>query len=106
MYGRQDNQPSFAFFDKEDHNTFSLQQAPSLPAYLGQQRQNMQSGGLNPLCVQRQDNFPFLYGGFDNSRPSNQTFQSMGVVDYSGLNNGSPYQPVDNSGHNNDDFGV
>ncbi|KAF3762548.1 hypothetical protein M406DRAFT_332928 [Cryphonectria parasitica EP155] len=118
LFGRQDTQPPFEFFDKEnDRSAFSMQQTSDLPTFLSQQRQNMQSGGLNPLCAQRQGNFPFLYSGFDVSRPPSTSFQAINSLDYSGahpgmnndlingLGNNSTYQQGHTSTQHND-FGV
>ncbi|ROW10973.1 hypothetical protein VMCG_00879 [Cytospora schulzeri] len=84
------NTPNYfdGFGMKENDNlSFSLQQPMSMPSYFAPPSHNMQQNGLNPLCVQRQDNFPFLYGtgSFDSSKPSNTAFQSMNGTDYSGM---------------------
>lgn len=90
MFGRPTQQPSFAFLDKEnDRSAFSMQQANGMPAFYNQLRQNVQSGALNPLCVQRQNHFPYLYGeGFDSNKPAAATnFSAMNGMNYSGHNN-------------------
>lgn len=91
------NVPNFfdGFGMKENDNlNFPLQQSVAMPSYFAPQGHNMQQNGLNPLCVQRQDNFPFLYGtaSFDNSKPSTPTFQPMNGTDYSGLGSAPPFQ--------------
>lgn len=113
MYGRPLNH-QFTMYDKEnDRNAFSLQQTSNMHGYF-QPRQNMEPGAFNPLCVQRQDNFPNVYDQvFDSFKPSNVTFQPMSSMGYSGLhggintglsngsNNGSQFPPGINGGPNN-----
>lgn len=79
---------------ENDNLSFPLQQPVPMPSYFAPQGHNMQQNGLNPLCVQRQDNFPFLYGAgsFDNSKSSTPAFQTLNGTDYSGLGSGAPYQ--------------
>lgn len=68
-----------------------------MPTFYNQLRQNVQPGDFNPLCVQRQNQFPYLYGeGFDNNKPAAPTsFSAMNGMNYSGLNNSM------NTMHNN-----
>lgn len=91
MFGRSNFQPSFAMLDKEnDRSAFSMQQPNGLPSFYNQLRQNVQTGDINPLCVQTQNPFPYLYGdGFDHNKPSApNSFSSMNGMNYHGLHSG------------------
>lgn len=101
IYSKSDSQPSFGFYDKEnDHTPFTMQQTGTMPgtmsSYFTQQRHNMQSNGLNPLCVQRQDSpgFPYLFAGqsFDPPKSTSTPFQPMSVMEYNPMNSGSQFQ--------------
>lgn len=114
MFGRADHQHSFSFYDKEnDGSAFSAQHTEGIPTFYNQLRQNVQPGGLNPLCVQRQNQFSYLYGeGFDTNKPATPTpYPPMHGMNYPGLNNsldtmsnqmtnGSQFQPGNGSGQN------
>lgn len=91
MFAKPDNQPPYGFFDKEnDGAPFNLQQSGTMPgtipSYFSQQRHNLQSNELNPLCVQRPDNtgFPYMFGGqqFDPPKPAHSPFQPMNAMGY------------------------
>lgn len=91
------NTPSFfdGFGMKENDNlNFSIQQPIPMRSYFAPQGHAMQQNGLNPLCVQLQDSFPFFYGAssFDGSKSSNAAFQSMNGADYSGLGSAASFQ--------------
>lgn len=91
------NAPNFfeSFGMKENDNlSFPLQQPVPMPSYFAPQGHSMQQNGLNPLCVQRQDNFPYLYGtgSYDSSKPSTPAFQPMNGSEYSGLGSTASYQ--------------
>lgn len=85
---------SFGMKENDSNMGFPLQQSLAMPSYFVPQGHNMQSNGFNPLCVQRQDNFPFLYGNpsFDNSKPSTPAFQPMNGVDFNNLGSATPFQ--------------
>ncbi|PSR97557.1 hypothetical protein BD289DRAFT_92277 [Coniella lustricola] len=87
MFGRHNHHTQFALFDKEnERNPYAMHRISNLPAFLSQQRQSVQTDGLNPLCVQRQDNLSYLWSGFDASQETNTPFQTMSMMDYSALN--------------------
>lgn len=97
MFIKSDSQPPFGFYDKEnDRASFALQQSGTMPNYFSQNPHNMQSNGLNPLCVQHQDSpgFPYMFGGqpFEPPKPTSTPFQSMNVMEYSPLPSGSQFQ--------------
>lgn len=79
---------------ENDSMAFPLQQSVAMPSYFVPQGHNMQQNGFNPLCVQRQDNFPFIYGSaaFDGSKSSAPAFQPMNGADYGGLGSAAPFQ--------------
>lgn len=79
---------------ENDSMAFPLQQSVAMPSYFVPQGHNMQQNGFNPLCVQRQDNFPFIYGSaaFDGPKSSAPAFQPMNGADYGGLGSAAPFQ--------------
>lgn len=79
---------------ENDNNAFPLHQPLVIPNYFAPLGHNMQPNGFNPLCVQRQDNFPFLYGApsFDNSKSSTPALQPINGADYNGFGSAAPFQ--------------
>ena len=92
-------------FKDSDNMAFPLQHSIPMPGYFAPQRHNMQPNGFNPLCVQRAENYSFVYGtpSFDSSKSTASTFQSMNAGDYSGLNPNSPFR-TGNTQHENYDI--
>lgn len=89
MFGRQDHPGPFASFGKDhDRAVFPVQQNSALSGYFNQQRQGMQEGVGNPLCV-RPDSFnPYMFTqGFDASKPMASTpgFPAMNGMSYATL---------------------
>lgn len=64
--------------------------------YFPLNRQNMHtsSSGFNPLYLQRQDNYPFLYGGhsFEASKPPTPVFQTLNGADFAGMGSTPAFQ--------------
>lgn len=105
MFMKTESQPTFGFYDKEnDRAPFALQQSGTMPgtmpgtmqSYFPQSTHNMQSSGLNPLCVQRQDSpgFPYMFSGqtFDPPKSTPTPFQPMNVMEYNSMTSGSQFQ--------------
>lgn len=110
IFGKSDSQPPpFGFYDREhDRAPFAMQQSGTMtgtiPSYFTQPRHSMQSNGLNPLCVQRQDSpgFPYLFSSqsFDPPKPTTTPFQSMNVMEYNSMTSSSQYQAGHTQSHN------
>ncbi|KUI57593.1 hypothetical protein VP1G_04868 [Cytospora mali] len=94
----------FETFGMKENDGLAFQQSVPMQSYFAPQGHNMQQNGLNPLCVQRQNNFSFAYGApsFDNSKSSVPDFQSMNVTDYSILGSAGPFH----TGNGRRDFDI
>lgn len=96
MFDRPDNQRVFGWLDKENGRSAasafpSQQPNPNdIANFYTQLRQNAPTGGLNPLCVQRQDNSAYLFGqGFDTTRSTTTAgFPAIHGIGYNIMNNG------------------
>ncbi|KAG6362825.1 hypothetical protein INS49_007919 [Diaporthe citri] len=94
--------PSQGFFPgfgmkENDSMAFPMHQPSAMHGYFPQNRQNMQAStsGFNPLYLQRQDNYPFLYSGhsFEASKPSTPAFQTVNSADFAGMDSNPSFQP-------------
>lgn len=94
--------PSQGFFPgfgmkENDGLAFPMHQTGAMHGYFPQNRQNMQAstGGFNPLYLQRQDNYPFLYSShsFEASKPPTPAFQTMNGADFAGMDPNPSFQP-------------
>ena len=85
---------SFGMKENDSNISFPLQQPLTMSSYFVPQTHNMQSNGFNPLCVQRQDNFPLLYStsSFDNLKSSAPPFQPINGVDFNSMGSATPFQ--------------
>ncbi|POS81058.1 hypothetical protein DHEL01_v200525 [Diaporthe helianthi] len=82
---------------ENDSMAFPMHHQGAVHGYFPQNRQSMQAGasGFNPLYLQRQDNYPFLYGGhsFEVAKPATPVFQPMNGPDLGGLGSAPAFQP-------------
>jgi hypothetical protein len=80
---------------ENDSMVFPMHQHGAMPGYFTHPRPAMQAGaaGFNPLFLQRQDNYPFLYGGhsFEVPKPATPVFQSLNGPDLGGLGAASSF---------------
>ncbi|KAK7714152.1 hypothetical protein SLS64_004250 [Diaporthe eres] len=82
---------------ENDSMAFPMHQPGAMHGYFPQNRQNMQAStsGFNPLYLQRQDNYPFLYSGghsFEASKPPTPAFQTINGADFASMDS-NPFQP-------------
>lgn len=82
---------------ENDSMAFPMHQPGAMHGYFPHNRQNMQAStsGFNPLYLQRQDNYPFLYGSghsFEAPKPPTPAFQTMNNADFASMDS-TPFQP-------------
>lgn len=93
------NQSFFPGFGMKENDgmAFPMHQQGAMHGYFPQHRQTMQmnNGGFNPLYLQRQDNYPFLYGGhsFEVPKPATPVFQTLNGPDLGGLSSAPSFPP-------------
>ncbi|KAK2611412.1 hypothetical protein N8I77_004751 [Diaporthe amygdali] len=102
------NQSFFPGFGMKENDgmAFSMHQPGAMPSYFAQHRQNVQNAsGFNPLCLQRQDSYPFLYGShsFEAPKPPTPVFQNLNGPDFGALDS-APSFPSGQAQH--EDFDV
>lgn len=94
--------PSQSFFPgfgmkENDSMAFPMHPPGAMHGYFPQNRHNMQASasGFNPLYLQRQDTYPFLYGGhsFEASKPPTPAFQTLNGTDFTGMESNPSFQP-------------
>ncbi|KAL1848870.1 hypothetical protein Daus18300_013482 [Diaporthe australafricana] len=99
------SRPSQSFFPgfgmkENDSLAFPMPQPGAVHGFFAQPRQSMQvnTSSYNPLCLHRQDNYPFLYGGpaFEASKPPTPAFPAMPGADYGSMDTAPSFQPGQN----------
>lgn len=94
--------PSQSFFPgfgmkENDSMAFPMHPPGAMHGYFPQNRHHMQASasGFNPLYLQRQETYPFLYGGhsFEASKPPTPAFQTLNGTDFTGMESTSSFQP-------------
>lgn len=108
-YKPDTNSTAFPFFNKEnDIMPFQLRQPNNMQGFFSHQRHAMQPTGFNPLCVQPQDNFSYLYSGssYENPGPTDTAFQSFNGMnfDMNASQHFSPAPPQDP--HDTNEFDI
>lgn len=94
--------PNQSFFPglgmkENDSMAFPMHHQGAMHGYFPQNRLSMQAGGseFNPLYLQRQDNYPFLYSGhsYEITKPATPVFQTMSGSDLGGLGSAPAFPP-------------
>lgn len=94
--------PNQSFFPglgmkENDSMAFPMHHQGAMHGYFPQNRLSMQAGGseFNPLYLQRQDNYPFLYSGhsYEITKPATPVFQTMNGSDLGGLGSAPAFPP-------------